>query len=120
MLIVNKLLFKPMFKLMDERNKIIENAAHKKTEMENAQLEYEKKLSEAAENAKKNENERAEAMLAEARTEAAEKIMKAEEISKNRLALAKTDVEFGNGELDSKLNENVDKLAETFISHLIS
>jgi F-type H+-transporting ATPase subunit b len=120
MLIVNKLLFGPMLKLMDERNKIIENAAHKKTDMENAQREYEEKLTEAAENAKKSESERAEAMLSEARTKAAEKIKNAEEISKKRLELAKTDVEFEDNELDTKLNENVDKLAEAFISHLIS
>ena len=120
MLIVNKLLFKPMLGIMDERRAKIESAAKKKADIENSRLEYEKKLREAAENARKAASDRAEAMLSDAREKAAEDVKNAEETSKKRLELAKTDVEFENGELDGKLENSVDKLAETFISRLIS
>ena len=96
MLIVNKLLFKPMLGIMDERHAKIEAAAKKKADIENSRLEYENKLREAAD------------------------VKNAEETSKKRLELAKTDIEFESGELDGKLERSVDKLAETFISRLIS
>ena len=120
MLIVNKLLFKPMLGIMDERHAKIEAATKKKADIENSRLEYENKLREAAENARKAASDRAEAMLSDAREKAAEDVKNAEETSKKRLELAKTDIEFESGELDGKLERSVDKLAETFISRLIS
>ena len=59
MLIVNKLLFKPMLGIMDERHAKIEAAAKKKADIENSRLKYENKLREAAENARKAASDRA-------------------------------------------------------------
>lgn len=119
-LIVNKLLFKPMLAIIDERRAKIEAAARKKADIEASQREYEENLKLAAENARKNEHERAEKMLSEARQHADDAIKEAEQMSKSRLELAAGDIAFENEELGNILSESVDKLAGTFISRLIS
>lgn len=120
MLIVNKLLFKPMLAIIDERKAKIENAARKKADIEATQLAYENNLREAAENARRAESELADKMLADAEMKAENDIKQAEETSKQRLALAATDVEFETNEMGEKLGESVEELASAFISRLIS
>ncbi len=120
MLIVNKLLFKPMLAIIDERKAKIENAARKKADIEATQLAYENNLREAAENARRAESELADKMLADAEMKAENDIKQAEETSKQRLALAVTDVEFETNEMGEKLSESVEELASAFISRLIS
>ena len=88
-LIVNKLLFKPMLGIMDERHAKIEAAAKKKADIENSRLEYENKLREAAENARKAASDRAEAMLSDAREKAAEDVKNAEDLAKRDWSLQK-------------------------------
>lgn len=119
-LILNKLLFKPMLRHMDERRARIEKAAEKKADMENAVREYDNKLKEAEETLRKNEAERAEAAISLSREKSKADIAAAEAESKKRLELAIADIEYEKGELNEKLGKSVDKLAGEFISRLIS
>lgn len=119
-LILNKLLFKPMLRHIDERRARIEKAADKKAEMDNAAREYENKLKEAEENLRKNEAERAAAAISRCREKSRADIASAEAESKKRLELAISDIEYEKGELNEKLGKSVDKLAEEYIARLIS
>lgn len=120
MLILNKLLFKPVLAIIDERRAKIEKAANKKAEIEKSQREYEEKLIQVRENFRKSEAERVENILNSAKIKADEDIKKAESESLHRIELAKTDIEFENNELTEKLEMSVDSLAQAFISRLIS
>lgn len=119
-LILNKLLFKPMLAFMDERRARIEKAAEKKAEMDNAAREYENKLSEAEKTFRKNEADRAAALISDAREKSRAEVEAAEAENKKRLELAASDIEYEKDELSEKLGKSVDSLAEAFISRLIS
>lgn len=120
MLILNKLLFQPMLKFMDERNERIARAKEKEQELHRSKQEYEEKLKVALEQHDKEEAQRVEQVLADAKANASDALHDAENDLNQAIELTKEKIKSEDKEMSDHLEANIDKIADAFLSRLVS
>lgn len=120
MLILDRLLFRPMLSFMDKRNERIESAMRKKEANERALAEAEAELAARREQALMRTAEVAETEIADARVRAKRMIAKAETDRENRVEACRTELILKSRELEDGLAPGVDRLAKAFADKLVS
>lgn len=120
MLILDRLLFRPMLSFMDARNERIEAALKKKEDDERAVAEAEAELAARREQAFVRRAEMAETEIADAKVRAKRMIAKAETDRETRVEVCRNEITLKNRELEAGLDEGVDRLAKAFADKLVS
>lgn len=120
MLILDRLLFRPMLSFMDARNERIEAALKKKEDDERAVAEAEAELAARREQALVRRAEMAETEIADAKVRAKRMIAKAETDRETRVEVCRNEITLKNRELEAGLDEGVDRLAKAFADKLVS
>ena len=118
--ILDRLLFKPIFAVMDKRRERIEAAAEKKAAYEKAAVEAEKAMAQYREDEAKK-------ILALAAEEINRAKLEAEALEAEALrSLEKRNAEYGielkeqAGQIEKDMDASIDKLAQAYISALVS
>lgn len=118
--ILDRLLFKPIFAVMDKRRERIEAAAEKKAAYEKAAVEAEKAMAQYREDEAKK-------ILALAAEEINRAKLEAETLEAEALrGLEKRNAEYGielkeqAGQIEKDMDASIDKLAQAYISALVS
>ena len=118
--ILDRLLFKPIFAVMDKRRERIEAAAEKKAAYEKAAVEAEKAMAQYREDEAKK-------ILAFAAEEINRAKLEAETLEAEALrSLEKRNAEYGielkeqAGQIEKDMDASIDKLAQAYISALVS
>lgn len=118
--ILDRLLFKPIFAVMDKRRERIEAAAEKKAAYEKAAVEAEKAMAQYREDEAKK-------ILALAAEEINRAKLEAETLEAEALrSLEKRNAEYGielkeqAGQIEKDMDASIDKLAQAYISALVS
>jgi len=120
MLILDRLLFRPMLSFMDARNERIEAAMRKKDENERALSEAEAELAARREQALIRTAEAAETEIADAKVRAKRMIAKAEADRETRVEACRTENTTKKRELEAGLENGIDRLAKAFADKLVS
>lgn len=120
MLILDRLLFRPMLSFMDARNDRIDAAALKKEANERSAADAEAELAARREQAALRRAEMAETEIADARVRAKRMIAKAETEREDRIEACKTELTVKTRELEAGLDTGVDRLAKAFVDKLVS
>lgn len=120
MLILDRLLFRPMLSFMDARNERIEAAQRKREENERMLREAEEELAAGREAARLRRAELAGAELAEAKVRAKQMLAKAEAERETRIAECTAELEKKSRELEEGLERSIDPLAKAFADKMIS
>lgn len=120
MLILDRLLFRPMLSFMDARNERIEAAQRKREENERMLREAEEGLAAGREAARLRRAELAGAELAEAKVRAKQMLAKAEAERETRIAECTAELEKKSRELEEGLERSIDPLAKAFADKMIS
>jgi len=120
MLILDRLLFRPMLSFMDARNERIEAAMRKKDENERALSDAEAELAVRREQALVRTAEAAETEIADAKVRAKRMIAKAEADRETRVEACRTEISTKKRELEAGLEDGVDRLAKAFADKLVS
>lgn len=120
MLILDRLLFRPMLSFMDERNERIEAAQKKREEDERVLREAEEELASRREAARLRRAEMAGAELADAKVRAKQMLAKAEAERETRVAECTAELCKRSRELEEGLERSIDTLAKAFADKMIS
>ncbi len=120
MLILDRLLFRPMLSFMDARNERIEAAVQKKEADERALSEAEAELAARREQALLRTAEIAETEIADAKVRAKRMIAKAEADRETRMEACRNEITLKSRELETGLEDGVDRLAKAFADKLVS
>lgn len=120
MLILDRLLFRPMLSFMDARNERIEAARKKKEEDERAISEAEAELSSRREAARVRRAEMAGAELADAKVRAKKMLEKADAEREKRVEACKDELVLKSRELEDGLENGIDLLAKAFADKMVS
>lgn len=120
MVILDRLLFRPMLSFMDARSERIAAAARKKEEYERALRETETELAARREQAAAQTAAMAVTEIADARVRARSMIAKAEKERENRIEESRTEISAKTHELETGLDDGVDRLAKAFVEKLVS
>lgn len=120
MLILNKLLFKPMLSVMDARQEKIAKAREKKDSYAVAYAQAEKDLEAQQRNQEKSWAEEAAGAAAEAKAKADDLLAQAQQKQNAELSAFRKNLEAESAELKTKLDAGVDALASTFADRLVS
>lgn len=120
MLILDRLLFRPMLSFMDARNERIAAAQTKKEENERALSAAEAELSERREAARVRRAEMAGAELADAKIRAKGMLAKADAERESRVETCKNELVLKSRELEDGLEMGIDRLAKAFADKMVS
>lgn len=120
MLILDRLLFRPMLSFMDARNERIAAAQTKKEEDERALSAAEAELSERREAARVRRTEMAGAELADAKIRAKGMLAKADAERESRVETCKNELVLKSRELEDGLEMGIDRLAKAFADKMVS
>ena len=120
MLILDRLLFRPMLSFMDARNERIEAAVQKKEADERALSEAEAELAARREQALLRTAEIAETEIADAKVRAKRMIAKAEADRETRMEVCRNEITLKSRELETGLENGIDRLAKAFADKLVS
>ena len=120
MLILDRLLFRPMLSFMDARNERIDAAMEKKAADERALSEAEAELAARREQALVRTAEIAETEIADAKVRAKRMIAKAETDRETRMEACRSEITRKSRELEKGLGDGVDRLARAFADKLVS
>lgn len=120
MVILDRLLFRPILSFMDARNERIAAAVRKKEEGERAVHEAEAELAARREQAASRTAAMAETEIADAKVRAKNMIAKAERERETRIEECKTEISAKTCELEDGLDDGVDRLAKAFVEKLVS
>lgn len=120
MLILDRLLFRPMLSFMDARNERIAAAQTKKEEDERALSAAEAELSERREAARVRRTEMAGAELADAKVRAKGMLAKADAERESRVETCKNELVLKSRELEDGLEMGIDRLAKAFADKMVS
>ena len=120
MLILDRLLFRPMLSFMDARNERIEAAMQKKEADAHALSEAEAELAARREQALIRTAEIAETEIADAKVRAKRMIAKAEADRETRMEVCRNEITLKSRELETGLENGIDRLAKAFADKLVS
>lgn len=120
MLILDRLLFRPMLSFMDARNERIEAARLKKETDEQARAAAEAELAVRREQVVLRRAEIAKTEIAEARVRAKRMTAKADAEREARIEACRTELTVRSRELDAGLEAGLDRLAKAFADKLVS
>jgi len=119
MLILNRFLFKPLLAVMDARRDKIEQARAKKAADERTAAELEAKFAADMEQAKKDVAEETQRLIATSREDAEKNIAAAHAARAERLESCSAALTKESDELLVRLDADLDKLADMFVSRLV-
>lgn len=120
MLILNKLLFKPLLSVMDARQEKIDKAREKKESHARLYAQAEKDMEEHRALQEKQWADNAAAEVASARSSAQAQLEEAQKQSEQELEAYRQALASESAELKSKLDAGVEALASTFADRLLS
>lgn len=120
MLILNKLLFKPLLSVMDARQEKIDHAREKKESHARLYAQAEKDLEESRAAQEKQWAEHSAAEVAFARQNVQAELAEAQKKSEQELLAYRETLAAESAELKSKLDAGVEVLASTFADRLVS
>lgn len=120
MLILDRLLFRPMLSFMDARSERIEAAMQKKEADARALSEAEAELAARREQALLRTAEIAETEIADAKVRAKRMIAKAEADRETRMEACRNEITLKSRELETGLENGIDRLAKAFADKLVS
>ncbi len=120
MLVLNRLLFRPMLSFMDARNEKIAAATRKKEAHDRALAEAEAELATRREQAVHRAADLARGEIVDAKERAKSMLAKAEADRETRVARCKTDIAARTQSLEDDLAPDVDELAKAFVDKLVS
>lgn len=120
MLIMNKLLFKPLLSVMDARQEKINGAREKKESHARLCAQAEKEIEEHRALQEKQWAENAAAEVAAARENAEKRLEEAQKQNEQKLEDYRQTLTSESAELKSKLDAGVEALATTFADRLVS
>lgn len=120
MLILDRLLFRPMLSFMDQRNARIAAAMQKKEDDERALADAEAKLTAQRELAAQRTSELVEKEIADAKIRAERLIEKASAEREAKIEACATELTAKTADLETGLATGVDRLAKAFVNKLIS
>lgn len=120
MLILNKLLFKPLLSVMDARQEKIDKAREKKESHARLYAQAEKDMEEHRALQEKQWAENAAAEVASARSSAQAQLEEAQKQSEQELEAYRQALASESAELKLKLDAGVEALASTFADRLLS
>ncbi len=119
MLVLDRLLFRPMLSFMDARNEKIAAAAQKKEAYDRALRETEAELTARREQASQRAATLAKTEIVDAKHRAKSMIAKAEIDRETRVGLCKTEIAEHTDSLEISLASSVDTLAKAFVDKLV-
>lgn len=119
MLVLSKLLFKPVLTLMDKRKERIDSAKIKKTEIENIKLKHSALLLEKEKEFEESEKAKIKAQVSEFRKESRIKLQDAKNKRINEVDEYRKECEKQHNEILDVLSEHADGLAKTLADRLL-
>lgn len=120
MLILNKLLFRPLLSFMDARQARIDRAREKQTADKAAYEEDLRRLEQEKKDQRQRLAEAASASVEEARTQAEARIAAARQKSEQEISAFQDSLEAESDLMKTKLDAGVETLASTFANRLVS
>lgn len=119
MLVLSKLLFKPVLTLMDKRKERIDSAKMKKAEIENIKLKHSALLLEKEKEFEESEKAKIKAQVSEFRKESRIKLQDAKNKRINEVDEYRKECEKQHNEILDVLSEHADGLAKTLADRLL-
>lgn len=120
MLILDKLLFKPLFAVMDKRNARIAAAGVAAREQEREREEHREAARLAAEEALADRRRQAREALDKAEHEAAAALQAERELCRSRIIERESELASESDALETELEKGIESLAEAFAERIVS
>ena len=120
MLVVDRLLFRPVLGMMHRRQKKIEYAAAERKVIEVRKSEENQKRLKALENARQQERDRAAETVADAKAAAGKRVSDETARLQTELAEGRVQLEKEKEQLDGLFDERLESLAAAFAERLVS
>ncbi len=120
MVILNRLLFRPMLAMMDKRQEKIDRANAKKAEIERRMAEAEERLAQLREEQEKHQAEEITAALAKAHEDAQTLITVTTKKQNQRLDMSVLELENESKIIEKGMDDTVEAFAKAYLTVLLS
>ncbi len=120
MVILNRLLFRPMLAMMDKRQEKIDRANAKKAEIERRAAEAEERLAQLREEQEKHQAEQITAALAKAHEDAQTLITVTTKKQNQRLDMSVLELENESKIIEKGMDDTVEAFAKAYLTVLLS